>query len=66
METAQETARPLTDECATDAEVRLREAQQKVAALNDRALTFIRERPITCVVGALALGFIVGKLAARC
>mgnify|MGYP001550303814 CR=1 FL=1 len=33
--------------------------------LNERALTFIRDRPVTCLVGALALGFVVGKIASR-
>lgn len=40
-------------------------AQQALMDLNDRALVFVRERPLTCLAGAVALGFIVGKLAAR-
>jgi hypothetical protein len=32
---------------------------------NQRALAFIRERPGTALLGALALGFVVGKLASR-
>lgn len=43
----------------------LQEASQNLARLNDRALAFARERPGTCVLGAVALGFIVGKIAAR-
>lgn len=44
---------------------RLQEAGQSLARLNERSLAFVRERPITCIVGAVAFGFIVGKIAAR-
>ncbi len=43
----------------------IEEARRAMSALNDRALTFARARPLTCIAGALALGFIVGKIAAR-
>lgn len=38
---------------------------ERALALNDRALAFVRERPAACLVGAVALGFIVGKIASR-
>lgn len=31
----------------------------------DQAAEFIRERPIVCLAGALALGYLVGKLVSR-
>ena len=31
----------------------------------DQASEFIRERPIVCLAGALALGYLVGKLVSR-
>lgn len=43
----------------------LDQARTNLAAVDRRAVAFIRERPVTCIVGALALGFVVGKLAAR-
>lgn len=43
----------------------LQEVEQRVARVNDTVLAFVRARPVTCLVGAVALGFIVGKLAAR-
>lgn len=43
----------------------LQEVEQRVARVNDTVISFVRERPVTCLVGAVALGFIVGKLAAR-
>ena len=44
---------------------RLEEAQEALGDLNRRFLAFARERPGTCIVGALALGFVIGKIAAR-
>jgi hypothetical protein len=36
-----------------------------IARLNTAALEVIRERPVACLVGAVTLGFLVGKIAAR-
>lgn len=36
-----------------------------VGRLNERTLEVVRERPILCLMGALAAGFVVGKIAAR-
>lgn len=33
--------------------------------LNNKALAFIRERPGTALLGALAIGYVVGKLASK-
>lgn len=41
------------------------EIEGGLAALNERAMALIRERPGLCLLAAAALGFIVGKLAAR-
>ena len=46
-------------------EASVHEASQNLARLNERALAFARENPGTCVIGAVALGFVVGKIAAR-
>lgn len=43
----------------------LEQAQRGLVDLNERAITFVRERPVACLFGAVALGFIVGKIAAR-
>jgi hypothetical protein len=52
---------PITDEAAHMAEqarVALEQAQEQVS-------TFIRERPLLCLAGALALGYVVGKIVSR-
>ena len=54
-------AQPAVDEAqqmAEQARVALEHAQESAA-------TFIRERPLLCLAGALALGYVVGKLVSR-
>ena len=41
------------------------EIETSLSLLSERALTFIRDRPGTALLGAVALGFIVGKIAAK-
>lgn len=39
--------------------------QRRIDEVRDRTLAFVRARPGSCLLGALALGFVVGKIAAR-
>ena len=34
----------------------------KLRDSNDRALQFIRERPATCLLGAIAVGYVIGRI----
>ena len=43
----------------------LDQARRRFEDLNRQALRFIRERPGACLVGALAFGFVIGRLASR-
>lgn len=43
----------------------IEQARQNLSDLNQRVVTFIRQNPGTCLLGALAFGFIVGKIASR-
>jgi ElaB/YqjD/DUF883 family membrane-anchored ribosome-binding protein len=43
----------------------LEEAAQNLTDLNNRVVSFIRANPGTCLIGAVAVGFLVGKLASR-
>jgi adenine/guanine phosphoribosyltransferase-like PRPP-binding protein len=40
-------------------------AADMIADLNERVVEFAKARPVVTIVGALAAGFILGKLAAR-
>lgn len=41
------------------------EARQNLVDLNNRVVTFIRANPGTCLLGAVAIGFFVGRIASR-
>jgi ElaB/YqjD/DUF883 family membrane-anchored ribosome-binding protein len=41
------------------------EAKKRLSSLNDKAIDYIKENPGTCLVGAVALGYLVGKIARR-
>lgn len=41
------------------------QARENLNELNKRVSTFVRQNPGTCLLGAIALGFVVGKFAAR-
>ncbi len=44
---------------------KLKDAEAQLVNVNEKVKSFIRENPGTCLLGALGLGFIVGKLASR-
>ena len=65
MQTSQATATLPQVELESQVVPALQESLQSLARLNERTLTYIRERPLTCIVGAVALGYVVGKMASR-
>lgn len=38
----------------------------RLESANDRVMTFVKAHPAQCVLGAVALGFLVGRLARGC
>ncbi|HVG64147.1 MAG TPA: hypothetical protein VNA24_36625 [Hyalangium sp.] len=43
----------------------IEEARRNLVDLNTRVVSFIRANPGTCLIGAIAAGFLIGKLASR-
>jgi ElaB/YqjD/DUF883 family membrane-anchored ribosome-binding protein len=43
----------------------LEEAKRNLQDLNARITEFVRQRPGVCLLGALAFGFVVGRIASR-
>jgi ElaB/YqjD/DUF883 family membrane-anchored ribosome-binding protein len=41
------------------------EAKRRLTGYNDSAISYIKENPGKCLVGAVAIGFLIGKLASR-
>jgi ElaB/YqjD/DUF883 family membrane-anchored ribosome-binding protein len=43
----------------------IEQSRAAVEEAMDTAATFIRERPIVCLAGALAFGYLLGKVVSR-
>jgi hypothetical protein len=43
----------------------LGELKKRLDLLNERVKNFIKERPAACLVGAVALGYVVARIARR-
>jgi len=43
----------------------IEEAKQKLGRINGRVTSFIQNHPAACLLGALALGYLVARLARR-
>lgn len=43
----------------------IEDAKRRLTSLNDKAIDYIKENPGTCLVGAVALGYLIGKIARR-
>jgi ElaB/YqjD/DUF883 family membrane-anchored ribosome-binding protein len=48
-----------------DAQQMVEQTKQAVDQAVEQVSDFIREKPIACLAGALALGYLVGKIASR-
>ncbi len=48
-----------------DAQQMLEQGREAVDQALNTAADFIRERPIMCLAGALALGYLIGRIASR-
>ena len=47
------------------AEAQIQAAKDAMGDFNEKALHFIKERPGLCLVGAVAVGFVVGRIVSR-
>jgi ElaB/YqjD/DUF883 family membrane-anchored ribosome-binding protein len=43
----------------------IEEARRNLVDMNTRVVSFIRANPGTCLLGAVAVGFLIGKIASR-
>jgi ElaB/YqjD/DUF883 family membrane-anchored ribosome-binding protein len=60
-EKIEETAREIGERVRPQIE----EAKRRFESLNTSAVAFIKENPGKCLVGAVAIGYLVGKIASR-
>jgi hypothetical protein len=52
-------------EASARAKPRVEEAKRQLSSWNGTVTEYIKQNPGRCLLGALALGFVVGKLARR-
>ena len=43
----------------------IEDAKRRFTSMNESATAYIKENPGKCLVGAIAVGFLIGKLASR-
>jgi len=60
-EQIEKTAREIEDRFRPQIE----EAKKKVSDMNDRAVSYIKENPGKCLLGAIAAGYLIGRIARR-
>jgi ElaB/YqjD/DUF883 family membrane-anchored ribosome-binding protein len=60
-EKIEETAREL----GARVKPQIEEARRRMSSLNSSATAYIKENPGKCVIGAIAIGYLIGKLAGR-
>jgi hypothetical protein len=53
------------DELGEKVRPKLEQARQQLGRLNGRITTFIQDHPAACLLGALALGYLVARVARR-
>jgi hypothetical protein len=57
------------EQSARDIEARVRpqieEVKRKITGFNDEAISYIKANPGKCLLGAVAAGFIIGRIARR-
>ncbi len=60
-EKIEETAR----EIGARVKPQIEEARKRIESLNTSAVAYIKENPGKCLAGAVAVGYLIGKLASR-
>jgi len=63
MDTA--TIKKSVDDLGQRVRPKIEQAKEKLGHLNGRATGFIKDHPAACLLGALALGYLVARLARR-
>ena len=58
-------ARILSNFNSEDAQQMFEQGREAIDQALDTASGFIRERPMACLAGALAIGYLLGKIASR-
>jgi ElaB/YqjD/DUF883 family membrane-anchored ribosome-binding protein len=58
-------AREVVEDRVREFEQTYDEARNQLQKYNEQAIHFIRENPGVCIIGAVAAGYLIGRLASR-
>lgn len=53
------------EESVHEMEARYNDVRDQLQHANHQAVEFIREHPVTCIAGAVAVGYLVGRMASN-
>ncbi len=53
------------EEKAEEIKIDIEDAKRKLSSFGDSVTTYVKENPGRCVVGAIAVGYLIGRLARR-
>jgi len=53
------------EEKAEEIKIDIEDAKRKLSSFSDSVTTYVKENPGRCVVGAIAVGYLIGRLARR-
>ena len=62
---AEHVASALNELGIEDAQQMIDQTREVVGQAMEQAAGFIRERPLVCLAGAIAVGYLIGKIASR-
>ncbi|MBC8133501.1 MAG: hypothetical protein H7X95_11020 [Deltaproteobacteria bacterium] len=65
QDSIEESVREKAEEISERLEPHIRDGKRHLESLNDRARSLINDHPAACLFGALALGYLVARLARR-
>jgi ElaB/YqjD/DUF883 family membrane-anchored ribosome-binding protein len=67
METTGDKSRmaSVLEEKAEEIKIDIEDAKRKLSSFSDSVTTYVKENPGRCVVGAIAVGYLIGRLARR-
>jgi len=61
----EEEAKERVQQFAREASAQVEQARMFLEDVNERVTAFVREKPGTALIGAVALGWVIGKIASK-
>ena len=65
METTVNKVAGALEEKADEIKIEIEDAKRKLSSYGESAVDYIKENPGRCVLGAIAVGYVIGRMARR-